>query len=156
MKNIKFIIPLVALAIVGCATVKSILTPAAVEQITATTAAWGIATDKNVAPYLQAATPVICSLAGTTVLDPATVVSALENSSANELKTPTALIVINSILATYSVVYDAYGSNVTASQMQPYLAAMCNGLTKAIGGKLAGTKLTAPGPTVATKWPYVK
>ena len=129
-----------AVSVVGCGTTKQ-LGPAAVQVAVQAGAAIGMNKEPAAIPYVEAATPVICSAAGSGVFDPAQVVSALENSPANFLKTPTGVIVINGALALYQAVYNSYGTNIQASVVEPYLLAVCNGLTGALS--------TLPTPTPA-------
>lgn len=126
--------------ITGCGTTGKALSPALVRIAVQTGATYGILKDTNTIPYLKAATPVICSAAGTTNLNPDQVIAALESSSAAQLKTPEAVIIMNGALAIYETVYDAYGTNVQASVAQPYLKAVCDGLTGAVGSRNAPPK----------------
>lgn len=123
--------------VTGCGTTGTVLTPALVRIAVQTGTSYGIMKDTNTVPYLKAATPVICSAAGSAALDPSQVVMALESSNAAQLKTPEATIIINGALAIYEAVYDAYGTNVQASVIQPYLQAVCDGLSGAIGTRNA-------------------
>lgn len=135
--------------VTGCGTTGKMLTPALVQIAVQTGTAYGIQKDTNSVPYLRAAAPIICSAAGSSTLDPAAVVLALENSTAAQLKTPEGVIIINGALAVYEAVYDAYGTNIQASVVQPYLQAVCNGLNGALG-------TTRALPAKAGPWRCVK
>jgi hypothetical protein len=142
--------------LIGCATNPTVgpaVTQTAVTGITA----WALQTDANVRPYLTAAQPIICQLANGGTIDPAVVASALQSSSMNELKTPTGTIALNAILACYESVYYSFGSSVQQSQAQPYLLAVCNGLTTALG-TTANLEVMAKAPTGVppSQWPHVK
>lgn len=127
-----FLVPLFALvALTGCATTNP-LGPAAVEIAVQTAATYGVQKDPNVVPYLKAAAPIVCSMAGSEMLDPAAVVAALEQSNVAALKTPEATILMNGALALYGAIYASYGDDVKASAVQPYLQAVCTGLTMAV------------------------
>jgi hypothetical protein len=119
--------------VTGCGTTGKTLTPALVQIAVQTGTSYGIMKDTNAIPYLRAAAPVICNAAGSGTLDPTAVVAALESSGSAQLKTPEGVIIINGVLAIYEAVYDAYGTNVQASVVQPYLQAVCNGLNGALG-----------------------
>jgi hypothetical protein len=119
--------------IVGCATTgASVLAPSIVKIAVHFGASLGIQKDPAALPYLEAATPIICSMSGSGPVDPAAIVAALESSGASALKTPAAVLIINGALDIYEAVYDHYGSNVQASVVAPYLVAVCQGLTEAL------------------------
>lgn len=133
----------IALAVTGCSTPNTV-GPAVVQIAVQTGAAYGMQQDTNTIPYIRAATPVICNAAGSGTLDPAAVVAALQSSNADALKTPAAIIIINGALALYEAVYAQYGTNIQASVVQPYLQAVCSGLTAALP--------TATKPTLKAEW----
>lgn len=137
MNKLTSFLALIALAaLTGCATTNP-LGPAAVEIAVQTAATYGVQKDPNVVPYLKAAAPVVCSMAGSEMLDPAAVVAALEQSNIEALKTPEATIIMNGALALYGAIYASYGEQVKTSQVQPYLQAVCTGLTMALPGNVA-------------------
>jgi hypothetical protein len=143
-----------ALFLVGCSTVGK-FAPALTEAAVQNLASYELGKNPDAIPYLQAATPIICNLAGQGVLEPAKVVAALDNSSIAALKTPTAALIINGVLTIYETVYNTYSTNIETSVVQPYLLAVCDGLEAA---------LPNPTPTVRKykeavlpgKWVFVK
>ena len=144
------------LGLTACNTIKSALTPAVVQKAIASGAAWGIQQDPTILPYLQVVQPIICTLAGSGVFDPAKVVAALDASTAAAaVKTPTGVIVVNSVLGIYEGVYYAYGANVQASVIEPYLQAVCAGLTQAVVPN-SQVKAVRIGSVAPKDWPHVK
>jgi hypothetical protein len=133
MKKILTLLCLASLALVftGCKTQNPALTAAIVRATVSTGALFGIESDPTIVPYLQAATPIICDAAGTSHLNPVEVVQALQSINP-KLKTATGVAVINSALALYESLYAAYGTNVQASVVQPYLEGVCLGLRDAL------------------------
>lgn len=119
------------LLVTGCKTQNPALTAAIVRATVSTGALFGIESDPKIVPYLQAATPIICDAAGTSHLNPVEVVQALQSINP-KLKTATGVAVINSALALYESLYAAYGTNVQASVVQPYLEGVCLGLRDAL------------------------
>jgi hypothetical protein len=112
-----------------------------------TGALFGIEQDPTVVPYLQAATPVICDVAGQGKVNPADVVQALQSAGVDQLKTPAGVAIINSSIAIYEAVYDSYGTNVQASVVQPYLEGVCLGLKDAVppvGGVVKANRILKP------------
>lgn len=141
------------LFVTGCSTTQPNISPALVQQGVFTVAAYTVAKEPAVVPYLNAATPVICSAAqGTNGIDPASVVAAIEASPlASQLKTPEAVLALNGALTLYIGVWDSYGGKVDLAAMQPYLQATCNGLTLALPA--AKSK---PAKTAKASWPLVR
>lgn len=151
MKKINSVWALVALAacalVTGCATQNKPLTVAVVRASVSTGALFGIEQDPTVVPYLQAATPVICDVAGQGKVNPADVVQALQSAGVDQLKTPAGVAIINSSIAIYEAVYDSYGTNVQASVVQPYLEGVCLGLKDAVppvGGVVKANRILKP------------
>lgn len=135
-------ISLIAL-LTGCATSQNRpLTVAIVRASITTGALFGIEQDPSCVPYLKAAGPIICDAAGKGVLNPIDVVSALQVADVDMLKTPTGVSIINSGLAIYEALYAAYGTNVQASVVQPYLEGVCLGLQDAVATSSSTTQLT--------------
>jgi hypothetical protein len=139
MKKLPFLglwaAPLLAVLLTGCASGKQNgpMTVALVRASVSTGALFGIEQDPTVVPYLKAAKPIICDAAGSGKVNPAEVVAALQSSSsANQLKTPAAVAIINGSLAIYEAVYSYYGTNVQTSVVEPYLQGVCLGLGDAL------------------------
>lgn len=127
---------LFALALAGCATTPAPnpnpIAPSLVEIAVQASVTYGIAEKPSAIPYLQASKLVICAAAANNVLGPQQVIDALENSEAVALKTPEGVIILNAALSLYGVIYVSYGANVPDSTVQPYLQAVCNGMTLAL------------------------
>lgn len=124
-------LPILLAAVLSCGLFtgcKTTIGPAVLQSAVSVGVAYGVQKDPTIQPYLQASKTVICSLSGEGVFDPALIVAAIQNSPANDLKTPEALLVLNSVLAIYEAVYYGYGDDIKASEVQPYLAALCHGL----------------------------
>lgn len=83
-------------------------------------------------PYVKAATPLICQMAGAGVASPAEIVSDLQSASASWPKSPQGVAVINGALAIYEAVYAQYNGSDIKKDMQPYMAGLCAGLQGAI------------------------
>lgn len=128
--NLLMLVALTSALFTGCATQNGgpPATPAIVRATVSAGVSFGLAEDPSIKPYLQAATPVICDAAGQGKVNPADVVAALQQSDANQFKSPTAVAIINSAIAVYEVVYAYYGTNVQTSVVQPYLEGVCLGL----------------------------
>lgn len=138
----KTLIPLLGLCllITGCKSPG--LTKTMVQTAVSTSVAWGVLEEPKAIPYMRATVPVICSAAHGTNLSPAEVVAALQNSPAEKLKTPEAVIIMNGVLGIYTAVFEAYGSDIDD---RPYLQA-------GLEGACAGIQLGLPpeaGPGVA-------
>lgn len=132
----------------GC---KTSIWPAALQGAVAVGVSYGVNKDPTIQPYLQASKTVICGLAGQGVVDPAQIVAAIQASDANALKTPEALLVLNTALAIYEAVYYEYGAKVQASDVQPYLLALCHGLEQ---GLPADPRMLLT--QTSMRWPRVK
>ena len=163
MKTTFASIVLTALLFVGCATTQTPVNfgPAITQTTVMAGASYEMTQDANLRPYLMAAAPVICNAAGSGKIDPAAIVADLQASSANELKTTNAAIVINLLLGIYETIYYSYGTNIQASVVQPYLQAVCNGLNAALGASPSNLAAMARNriETFATEprnWPHVK
>ena len=123
---------LILLGVALCAALtacQSPIGPALTQTMVTEAVTFGVQQDTNTVPYLRACKDVICGLSAQSVVDPAAIVAALESSSAKELKTPEGKLILNGALAIYETVYYYYGADVTASKVEPYLVALCNGLT---------------------------
>ena len=155
----KLVLAVIACAalVTGCSTINSVLTPSTVQSAVDAGAYYAIQADPSVGPYLAACQPVICSLSGSTTIDPSAIVAALENStSANALKTPAGLIALNTILGIYEGVYYAYGTNVQASVLETYLKAVCTGLTQALTPGSVAMPRSVAIVLPPKNWPHVK
>jgi len=143
----------------GCASISK-LGPAATQATVDGIAGLAIQQDHNILPYLKAVQPIICQAANGGSVDPLDIVLNLQNSSANELKTPTGELAINAVLAVYEGIYYAYGTNIQSSVVQPYLQATCSGLTMAIGSKIVAPTIMLVAPVYPSMswqaWPRVR
>ena len=149
MLNSVWALALIACALAtGCATQNKPLTAAVVRATVSTGALFGIEQDPSVVPYLRAAAPVICDAAGQGKLNPADVVASLQSTGVDQLKTPAGVAIINSSLAIYEAVYSAYGTNVQASVVQPYLEGVCLGLNDALPQMTASGVVKANRPVM--------
>jgi len=141
------------LAFTGCSTM--VLTPGSVKQGVATGVSYSVVKYPDAVPYLKAAEPVICSAAHGTNLAPAQVVAALQNSNADQLKTPEGVMILNTALALYVGLWEKYGTKaVTKSdKLRSYLEATCGGIHD---GLIAAQPPPAPSPPApAANFPLV-
>lgn len=110
------------------------LTKSMVQTAVSTGVGFGVIKEPRAIPYLRAAVPVVCSAAAGTNLSPAQIVAALEKSSAEGLKTPEAVIIMNGVIGIYTAIFEAYGADI---KDRPYLKA-------ALEGTCEGMKLGLP------------
>ncbi len=141
------------LALTGCTSIN--ISPSVVQQGVATGVKYSVSKYPTSRPYLTAATPVICSVANSTNLVPSEVITAIENSDANKLKTPEGVLILNSALTLYISIWNSYGSNAVnnATALQPYLKATCNGLNDGLHTVTFASPSTLKNKVV---WPLVK
>lgn len=139
-----------SLALVGCKTASPILTPALVQSGVSASVMYGVAKYPQARSYLRAVEPIICAVSESTNLAPAEVVAAIEESGA--LKTPEAVMILNTSLLLYSAAYNALGADAAiknAPLLQEYLHSVCLGLGQ---GLATSTTLKANRVT----WPTVR
>lgn len=129
MKNIILLSPLLAvLLLVGCASAPSLTTPAAVAGDVATLTRIGLDVYPAAGPEVALARDVICGAAAVTNVNPANIVIDLSNLTTTNAETK---IIVDGAMWIYQQVYDLIGTNSTA-QVQPYLQAVCDGLSRAV------------------------
>lgn len=153
MKNIFAIIPLIALVLVtGCSNTKPLVTPAVVKSGSSSAVSLGVKQWPEARPYVAASIAVLCSQAAGTNLSPASLEAALEASPiAAQAKTLTGVIVLNSMLMIYNVVWNSFVSEAVANSLaKPYLQAACDGGNEGLA--VRGVR----SPAEANKWPQVR
>lgn len=136
MKRFLPSIALIALlAVTGCGTVKSVVTPAVVQSGVSTGVRFGVSKYPTAIPAVRIATEVICSAANGTNVSPAEIVAAIEKSSFENLKTPEAIFITQGIVNAYTIVWNSFASDaVSQSEALPYLQAVCNGGRDGLSG----------------------
>lgn len=122
----KFIaIPLLAVLLCGCNTTTPLITPAQLTSDVSGGIRIGLDVYPAAAPDIALGRDVICTAANNTNTDPAIIVNDL--AALNITNSNSKLIVDGAIFA-YEKVYAIIGTN-TTTQVQPYLAALCDGFT---------------------------
>jgi hypothetical protein len=93
---------------------------------------FGVQRSPTAIPYLQAATPVLCSVANSTNLSPAALVAALDAIPVN--KPPEAGLIIDFVVGTYDGYFEQYVDNWTKNQpfLQSVLLGCCDGMTQGL------------------------
>lgn len=154
MKKLAAISALVALTF-GCSSLK--ITPQIVEQSVSTGVKYSVAKYPNSIPYLRAAAPVICSAAYQTNLIPALVIEAIQNSEAEKLKTPEAVLILNSAMLLYIGLWNSYGDDALtkAPMFRLYLQATCEGIQGGLPAPLSIPELLQEYPG-KRDWPKVR
>lgn len=122
----------VALLATGCSTV---VTPPNVAVVLRGGSSFavneGISKDTNAIPYIRAAGDIICSMSSqTNNLTPADIEDALQASNVQQLSTPIADLVVNTVVGLYDANYEQWvqtqvGGNVW---LQTELTALCQGI----------------------------
>lgn len=145
----RFLIPvslLVLIAVTGCSSVKSTLTPAVLQSGVSAGVRFSLAKYPSATPAVRVATEVICSAANGTNISPAVIVAAIESSSYESLKTPEAVFITQGIVTLYSAAWNSFASDAVAqSEALPYLQAVCNGGREGLAGfSTAASRAVAP------------
>jgi hypothetical protein len=125
-----------SLFMVGCTTVAPLLTPAQLTSDVSGGIKIALDVSPSSAPDVALARDVICSAASSTNSSPAAIVADL--ATLNITNTTSKVIVDAGFLA-YENVYALIGTN-TTSQIQPYLAALCDGFTVGLSPVTANAK----------------
>ena len=129
MKNtILASIALAAFLFAGCSSTPALLTPAAVTGEVAGLTRIGLDVYPAAGPEVALARDVICGAAAVTNTDPAAIVRDLSTLTTTNAETK---IIVDGAMFLYEQVYDLIGTN-TTTQVQPYLQAVCDGLTQAL------------------------
>lgn len=141
----------------GCSTTRPLLTPAMMQEGVRTAVTYGLDKYPNATVYVRAAEPIICSASEGTNLAPAQIVSELQE--ADVLRTPEALLIVNSALLLYEGVYNAYGADAVnnSAVLQPYLHAVCLGIGQGQPQALRHPRATEMNsPRSKGQWPLVR
>jgi hypothetical protein len=117
-----------ALVFTGCKTTPALLTPAAVTGEVATLTRIGLDVYPVAAPEVAMARDVICGAAAVTNVNPEAIIADLSKLTATNAETK---IIVDGAMFVYEGVYDIIGTN-TTTQIQPYLQAVCDGLSQAL------------------------
>jgi hypothetical protein len=141
------------LAVTGCSSIKSALTPSLVESSVAASTKYGLAKYPAATPAVRVATEAICAAGNQTNLAPANIVATIEASEYANLKTPEATFIVQAGVTLYSVAYNSWGADAVnnSDQAREYLMAVCSGLHA--GLPISGLRFTAPADL---KWPQLK
>lgn len=126
-----------AVSLVGC---KSPIGPGVVRLGVSSGASYSLLKYPQAAPAVKASADIICAQAGGTNLAPASIYAAVD---AYSQKTPESVLIVNSALSLYTLLWNGYGASAVNNlpQLKLYLEATCGGLTDAVG--------TIPTPTAA-------
>jgi hypothetical protein len=140
-----------AIALCGCASAK--LDPSIVRLGVSTSVQVATLKYPTAVPYLRAATPVICESATGTNISPTEVILAIEKSSANLVKTPEGVLILNGALVLYTGIWNSYGANTVANNatLRTFLGATCLGMQDGLGMAVETLKIAPAYP----KWPTV-
>jgi hypothetical protein len=157
MKKVLSLLTLAALAVglVGCGTTSNTnLGPPLVRLGVSSGASYSLLKYPQAVPAVRASAAIICSQAAGTNLAPAEVVAAVD---AYAEKTPESVLIVNSALSLYTLVWNGYGAAAVTNTpaLKLYLAATCDGLNDALATVPApGVVRNAPPQNPA--WPQVK
>ena len=159
--SVMALVATVALFTTGCTSTNTsgpTIAALVLQEGVATGASYALTQYTNAVPFIEAATPIICSAANGTNFDPAFVVNEIDNSpQASSLKTPEGALILNSALTLYIAVWDSYGASAVtnSANMQLYLTATCNGLTQAVS-QSGGIKASSYKAARKIEWPLIK
>lgn len=131
-----FLIPILALVLVGCQSPNA--RPMSHALFTAAVTLgeqFALEQHPEAVPYVRAAVPVICGVAHGTNVSPQAIVSALE---AANVTNATTRMIINSSLALFNVVISGISTN--QSEVRLYAQDLCNGLTAGLPLGSAGAE----------------
>jgi hypothetical protein len=139
MKKLLFCLPLVFLF--GCGTTNQPLTRTVVTSLVKNGIKWGVQRSTNAAPYLEAAAPIVCSVANGTNLSPAVLTAALDAIPIQ--KPPEAGLLIDFVVSTYDGYFEHYVDNWTANQpfLQSVLLGCCDGMNQGLAAAKPGVMM---------------
>lgn len=142
-----------AVSLVGC---KSPIAPGVVRLGVSTGASYSLLKYPQAAPAVRASADIICAQANGTNLAPESVYAAV---NAYSHQTPESVLIVNSALSLYTLLWNGYGANAVNNipQLKLYLGATCDGLNDAVG--TIPTTTAAPSmlrsAPVDKNWPHV-
>lgn len=155
------VLSLVALAfstlLVGCKGPSSEIGPPMVRLGVSTGATYALMEHPEALPAVRASADVICSQAAGTNLSPTSVVAAI---NAYTKQTPESILIVNSALGLYTLVWNGYGAEAVKNDplLRTYLQATCDGLQDALAGQASASR-NAPSfgaaPPGSVVWPLV-
>ncbi len=140
MKNM-IIAGMVVCLLVGCSSTSKLLTPAALTSEVATGVSVGLDVYPAATPEVKIARDVICAEVGRSNVQPAAIVADL---TAAGITNSNSKLIVDGALLVYNGVFTLLGTNVTLSAAQPYLNALCDGLTQGIPSVTAARRLLPP------------
>ena len=156
-KTVASVITLAVLAtgMVGCGTTASgpNIGPPMVRLGVSTSATYSLLKYPQAKPAVQASAAIICSQANGTNLAPAAVVEAV---NAYTEQTPESVLILNSALSLYTLVWNSYGVSAVSNTpaLKLYLSATCEGLNDALAAQPTTTVMRNAPRNPA--WPLVK
>lgn len=150
-----FVLLALAVSLVGC---KSPIAPAVLRLGVGAGASYSLLKYPEAVPAVKASAAIICAQANSTNLSPEAVYAAVD---AYAEKTPESVLIVNSALSMYTLIWNGYGQTAVANnpQFKLYLEATCGGLTDAVA-----TIPVSPSPATLTllraappnkDWPHV-
>lgn len=110
---------------VGCSTVAPLLTPAALTREVSQGIQIGLDVSPSSAPDVALARDSVCLAAQSTNTSPAAIVADLATLN---ITNSNSKLIVDGALFLYEDVYNLIGTN-TTGQIQPYLTALCAGMT---------------------------
>ena len=117
-----------AVSLVGC---KSAIAPSVVRLGVGAGASYSLLKYPEAAPAVKASAAIICSQANSTNLSPEAVYAAVD---AYKEKTPESVLIVNTALGMYTLVWNGYGQTAVSNNpaFKLYLEATCGGLMDAV------------------------
>lgn len=144
-----FALVALAVSLVGC---KSPIAPGLVRLGVSSGASYSLLKYPQAGPAVKASAEIICSQANGTNLAPSAIYAAVD---AYTQKTPESVLIVNTALGFYTLIWNGYGADAVNNQPQLklYLEATCGGLNDATSGILFTNLVAAK---AANKdWPHV-
>ena len=153
-KEILSLLALVALSIslVGC---KSPIAPGLVRLGVSSGASYSLLKYPQAAPAVKASADIICSQSNGTNLAPASIYAAV---NAYQNQTPESVLIVNTALSLYTLLWNGYGTDAVNNipQLKLYLSATCDGLHDALPPATAAGAPTVMRAAAQNKnWPHV-
>ena len=115
------------------------MTPAALQTAVNTGVQVGLDVYPQAAPDVAMAQGIVCAEASTTNVNPATIVNDL---AAAGITNSNSKLIVDAALLVYEGVYSLIGTNADAT-MEPYLVALCAGLTAGLPPPVPGAMSVA-------------
>lgn len=152
-----FALVALAVSLVGCKS--SAIAPSVLRLGVGAGASYSLLKYPEAAPAVKASAAIICSQASNTNLSPEAVYAAVD---AYKEKTPESVLIVNSALSLYTLIWNGYGATAVTNnpQFKLYLEATCGGLTDAVATipivpSSNTLSILRAAPPVSKQWPQV-